>query len=273
MKKLFEVFLKGAAFFIIWAVGISVLFPGDQIENPAVWRFFAELIPLLVIIITTFIFVLIEKRRIQIPFRKQPAFNIGLGFLTGLAWIGMSAGILYLTGTLKIMGMNRIPYLGLWIASVFLNALMQELLVRGYLYQLIKKKYQTLAAAVITTVLFTALHGGALEAGIIPVCNVVTMSLFMTVVLEYTQSLLAPVLIHFIWNAAGAVILNGVVLAQDYPHLLNTEFAGNQLLSGGVNQIEGSIIVLVLNILFTILFFTFIIKKGKSVASGGKDSI
>ena len=49
---------------------------------------------------------------------------------------------------------------------------MQELLVRGYLYQMIKTKHNIIAATIVSTALFTFMHGGAFEAGIIPVLNV-----------------------------------------------------------------------------------------------------
>lgn len=81
--------------------------------------------------------------------------------------------------------------------SAFLNTIMQEMLVRGYLYQMIKSKYNIVAAVIVSTGLFTFAHGGAFEAGILPVLNVITMSLFMTAVLEYTDSLIAPIIIHF----------------------------------------------------------------------------
>ncbi|MDF2872604.1 MAG: amino terminal protease family [Anaerocolumna sp.] len=75
----------------------------------------------------------------------------------------------------------------------------------------------------------------------------------MTAVLEHTESLLAPIIIHFIWNAVGAIILGGVSLADDYPSLINTTLSGNQLISGGIYKMEGSIVVLILNIVFTYL--------------------
>lgn len=52
-------------------------------------------------------------------------------------------------------------------------------------------------AVIVSTGLFTFAHGGAFEAGILPVLNVITMSLFVTAVLEYTDSLIAPIVIHF----------------------------------------------------------------------------
>ena len=87
--------------------------------------------------------------------------------------------------------------LWLWLFSAFINSVMQEVLVRGYLYQMIKNNYNIVVAVLISTGLFTFAHGGAFEAGILPVLNVITMSLFVTAVLEYTESLVAPIVIHF----------------------------------------------------------------------------
>ena len=87
--------------------------------------------------------------------------------------------------------------LWLWLFAAFLNTVMQEMLVRGYLYQMIKSNSNIAAAIIVSTGLFTFAHGGAFEAGILPVLNVITMSLFMTAVLEYTGSLIAPIVIHF----------------------------------------------------------------------------
>ena len=51
----------------------------------------------------------------------------------------------------------------------------------------------------------------------------------MTAVLEYTESLIAPIVIHFLWNGVGAIILGGVSLAEDYPHMFNMVISGNSI--------------------------------------------
>ena len=141
----------------------------------------------------------------------------------------------------------------IWIFSAFINVVMQELLVRGYLYQMLKYRHNTIVATIVTTALFTFMHGGAFEAGLIPVLNVVTMRLLMTVVLEYTESIIAPVIMHAIWNCVGAIIIGCVSLADDYPHLLNISLNGSNILSGGSCKIEGSVVVLIINILLICL--------------------
>lgn len=129
-------------------------------------------------------------------------------------------------------------------------------------YHLIKSNYNIIIATCISSALFVLLHGGAFETGLIPVLNVLTMSLLMTVVLEYTKSLLAPIIMHFLWNSIGAIVLGGVSLAEDYPHVFTCIFTGNPLLSGGIYKIEGSIVVLFLNIMLISVFIILLKKKG-----------
>ncbi len=277
MKKLLIMTGKTLIFFVGWAL-LASLSPIPNLSNGAVWRFWAELIPFLSIVGLTIIFWLFEKRKIKLHIVSSPLKNSAIGIVAGIIWIGMVTLILISFGTMRIVEHNIVFMLWLWIFSVFINTIMQELLVRGYLYQMLKTNYNVFVATIITTALFTFMHGGAFEAGIIPVMNVLTMSLLMTIVLEYTQSLIAPIMMHFIWNCVGAIILGGVSLADDYPNLFVTEFTGNVLLSGGTPKMEGSIVVLILNIVL-ILGFAFLLKKrqryshllGDSTASRGRE--
>lgn len=211
-------------------------------------------IPLLSVIAITLIFWLADQKKIRLHLTGKPVYNIILGGVTGTIWLGASVGILSILGVVQIEGKNQIAMLWLWLLAAFLNTVMQEMLVRGYLYQMIKSNSNIAAAIIVSTGLFTFAHGGAFEAGILPVLNVITMSLFMTAVLEYTGSLIAPIVIHFLWNGVGAIILGGVSLAEDYPHLFDMTIHGNPILSGGSCKIEGSIIVLFMNLAFLIGF-------------------
>ena len=262
MKKLVLVSLKTIIFFVGWAICVSVI-PIPDIESAVVWRFWAELIPFLSIVGITIIFWLIEKRKIRLHLAGKPIYNIILGCITGAIWLGASIGILSLIGVIHIDGRNQISMLWLWLVSALINTVMQEMLVRGYLYQMLKSNCNIGIAVIVSTGLFTFAHGGAFEAGILPVLNVITMSLFVTAVLEYTESLIAPIVIHFLWNGIGAIILGGVSLAEDYPHLFNMVISGNSILSGGSCKIEGSIIVLLMNLIFMVGFIMANKKKGK----------
>lgn len=259
MKKAAITTIKFIIFFIGWAICASIL--DIPFNNPALWRFGAELIPLLSIILFSFIFWLLERQQITIAPMEEPAKNLCLGIGIGLIWLGFAIGTLYIIGIISFTDTHSIDSLWLWTLSCLLNVIMQELLVRGYLFQLIKKKYNVILSTIITTTLFTLCHGGALEAGVIPVLNIVTMSIFMTLLLEYYQSIIVPIMIHFVWNYFGAIIFNSVTLADDYPSLFEAIYNGSQLLSGGTYKLEGSIVVLVLNCFLIVVYAIRLLKQ------------
>ena len=253
MKKLLITILKIVVFFIGWAVLSGIIdVPND---NPAIWRFFAELIPLTVMILFTMVFWLIEKKTVNIPIKENSSKGTLAGIAIGIIWIGTASSILIFSKQLEITGKNEVSFLWLWILSAFLNVIMQELLVRGYIYQLLKERYNRPAAVIVATAIFTFMHGGAFEAGVIPVINVVTMCLFTMALYESEKTILAPIMAHSIWNIVGALILGGVSLADDYPSVLTMTASANKILSGGEYKIEASIVVTVLNVILMGIFY------------------
>lgn len=264
MKKFLIIILKIIIFFIGWAICAG--FGNIPSNNPAIWRLGAEAFPLVYLCIFSFIFWLIERKRIIIISFKKPILNVFIGIGIGIAWIGVTVIIMYLIGTLFFSGSNRIEYLSVWLFACFLNVIMQELLVRGYIYQLIKSEYNIVISIIVTTILFTVMHGGAFETGIVAVLNVITMSVFMSLILEYTGSLVAPILVHTFWNSIGSIILGGVSLADDYPHLMNLVFSDSKLVSGGNCKMEGSIVVLIMNVIFIIYFYILLKRKNTYAA-------
>ena len=253
MKKFFKITFKIIIFFIGWAVLSGIV---DVPSNtPAVWRFFAELIPLVFMLIFTIVFMLFENMSTKILFNENIAKGILTGTIVGFLWIGIPSTILIFSKQLIVAEKNTISFILLWITSAFINVVMQELLVRGYIYQLLKKDYNIFVAVLVSTVLFTAMHLGAFEAGFIPVVNVITMCLFTTMLYETERTLFAPIMAHAVWNIIGAIFLGCVNLAEDYPHMFTLISSQNILLSGGEYKIEASIIVTIINIVLTALFF------------------
>ncbi|OZI10486.1 CPBP family intramembrane metalloprotease [Bacillaceae bacterium SAS-127] len=261
-EKLISTILKTVIFFIGWAILISFT-PDIQTHNQAFLRLWWEFSPLVVVVLLSVIFVfVVEKGKVKIPLASRIFKNSLIGIVLGILWLGSVVAVLLLTKTMNIQSQNDIDYIWIWILASLFNVVMQEFLVRGYLYQLWKQKYNRILATVLTTILFTAMHGGAFEAGIIPVLNIVLMSIFITLLLEYTGTIVAPIIVHFIWNTIGAIILGGVSLAGDYPNLINSTFLGDSLISGGVYRIEGSIVVLIVNLI--LITYLLILSKRMS---------
>ena len=259
LKKIGITILKSIGFFLGWSILVSLL-PLSSSKEQAIWRLWAEITPLLAIAAFTLIFWIAEKKNVKLHLFDNPVKGMVLGIIAGIVWLAIPVLVMYAAKIIHVDGTNLIHLFPVWVLAVFLNTIMQELLVRGYLYQMLKQKHNIFVATIVTTILFTALHGGAFEAGIIPVLNVLTMSLLMIVVLEYSGSIIAPIIMHFLWNGIGALVLGGVSLADDYPNLFVMTFTGSDILSGGNCKIEGSIIVLIVNVIL-IAFFIFMQKK------------
>lgn len=253
MKKAIITVIKILIFFIGWAILSGIIeIPSD---DPAIWRLWAEIIPFIVISVFTLIFLIIEKGEVKIPVIKNICKGAVIGVIVGILWLGLSSVLLFASHHLVLSSeKNSIQKIGIWILAAFINVIMQELLVRGYIYQLLKTKYNLTTAVIVTTLLFTLMHGGAFEAGIIPVINVVTMYLFTTALYESEKTIAAPIMAHSVWNIIGSVMLGEVSLADDYPNIYSVSASDNIILSGGEYKIEASIVVTVINIMLMALF-------------------
>lgn len=260
MNKVLKSILKSLIFFVTW-IALSILIPIPDSLDDAKWRFVAELISFVSIIIITYIFYRIEDRNIIVFPYKSSFKEYIVAILAGFIWFFLPFCLLKTFGYLEITSKNSINVLTLWIFSAFINTIMQELLARGYIYQLIKREYNLWTASVVTTLIFTLMHGGAFETGPIAVINVITMSLLMTIILEYSNSLVIPIIMHFIWNCFGGIIFGTVSLADDYPHLYNIKITGNQLISGGSFKMEGSIFVFIINMIMIMIVYYLYKKK------------
>lgn len=261
MKKFCLSLLRFFVFFLVWALIIGLL--GDMIpsiSNPAVQRFVDELMPLLVLMIVTFAFSsLLDKNKYKtVIFGKLPK-NIFWGIGIGILWFGIAFLVQYLGGWAIVQFDSSIPFLFIYILALLVNTCMQEFLVRGYLFNMLEKRHNKIVATIFTTALFTFLHGGAFEAGVIAVANVITMSIFVTFLMFYTESLLTPILVHFLWNFLGGVIFNSVSLP--YPSIFSVLPVGNILFSGGEYKLENSVITLVINSILVGVFFLCYSKK------------
>lgn len=259
--------LKAVAFLIICTASLSIMaIPAVDKQfflndNDMLLRLWRELIPMLCVLFVTGVFVLVvEKKSLNVSIAKKPVRNITFGLVVGCTWVGVSLFSLVFMGRITFDGKSNITYIWVWFVMIMFNVIMQEYLIRGYLFSLIKRDFNTAISIIITTIIFTAMHGVAFEAGIITVLNIITMSVFASLLLIYSGSLLAPIIVHFLWYGIGGIVFGVVSLAGDYPSIWNSLITGNDLISGSFAKLDGSIIMLFVNILL-IIFMSILIKR------------
>jgi membrane protease YdiL (CAAX protease family) len=242
----------------------------------------SEFVPFLVVLFITWIMSKIERR---------PNSVYGLGgrgtfpqyFLAGLGWgitcLSLLIVTLWKSGLLVIdnrllYGSDIFRYGTIWLLGFFLVGLLEEYLTRGYLqytltrglsciYELaLKSRYSKVlgfwTAAAIFSILFGLGHGSNPGESPIGLLSAGLASMVFCFSLWRTGSLWWAIGFHTSWDW-GQSFLYGVAdsgtMVQH--HLLATHPVGKPIWSGGVTGPEGSIfIVAVLALATLIIFFT-----------------
>jgi len=248
----------------------------DAMSAPP-FLFIGESIEFLAVLLVTWIMSRIERRPISVyglaDSRKLRHF------LAGLAWGVTCLSLLILTlwkaGLLAIdsrllFGSNALRYGAIWLLCFLLVGLFEEYLTRGYLqytltrglagfYRSIFKTRHSTAlgfwtSALIFSILFGLGHGknpgespiGLLSAGLI--------ALVLCLSLWRTGSLWWAIGFHASWDWGQSFVYgvadSGLMIQH---HLLATHPLGKPLLSGGTTGPEGSIFILAILVLITVI--------------------
>lgn len=243
--------------------------------------FIAELLPFLAVLLVTWILSKIEHRPISVyglgGVRKLQHFLAGLGW--GVTCLSLLVLTLWKTGLLVIESRrlfgSRVWFFGaLWLFGFLLVGLLEEYLTRGYLQYTLTRglagfyrwAFQTRhdaalgfwTAAVFFSILFGLVHGknpgespiGLLSAG----CGAMVFCLS----LWRTGSLWWAVGFHTSWDWAQSFLYGVADSGTMVQHrLLATHPVGKPILSGGATGPEGSIFILAILALMTlIILFT-----------------
>jgi uncharacterized protein len=270
-KNIWTTVWKIALFLIIWGVTLSpLLVPFMRVFNkyfsPEWSRLIIEIIPFITILLSCLIMTkLIEKRNFYtLGFQRERLINnILIGVLIGLFWIIISLSSQYVFGTIGKGAQNTIP-LGAFIIygiAILINASLQEILCRGYIFQVIESNFNALTAIIITSVLFSGLHVGAIKAGIIPSLNVFGAGLVFAIAYYKSRNLWMPIAIHFIWNFSTSSILYKPI--TEYKGLELFQLKGSKLLAGVENGVETTILT-TFTIIVVIVLELLLIKPKKA---------
>ena len=271
LKTTWTIIWKIVLFLILWGLfQAPLLIPFMKFFNrffPPEWsRLIIEIIPFISLLFACLIMTkFVEKRNFStLGFQSERIiYDISIGFLTGLFWIAISFVCQYIFGTIFKGAQNTIQ------ASVFIiygialliNASLQEILFRSYIFQSIENNFNVLSAIIITSVLFLGSHIGAVKSGIIPSLNVFGAGLVFAIAYYKTKTLWMPITIHFIWNFLVSSILYKPI--PDYKGLELFQLKGSNLLAGGENGVQTTILT-TFTIIIVIMLELLIIKPQKT---------
>jgi membrane protease YdiL (CAAX protease family) len=243
--------------------------------------YLGETVPFIGALLITWIMSKIERRPNSVygfgGERKLPNFFAGLGW--GVLCLSLLVFTLWKTGHLVIdsrllFGGEAFRYGVLWLVGFLLVGFLEEYLTRGYLlytltrglaaiYERVFKTRHGVAlgfwtAAVIFSFLFGLVHGQNADESPIGLLTAGLAAMVFCLSIWRTGSLWWAIGFHASWDWAQSYLYgvadSGLMVEH---HLLATHPVGKPLLSGGATGPEGSIFVLaVLTLITLIILFT-----------------
>lgn len=259
MKRILVTILGVMGIFLTWGIGIPLIFsfanePTFVPDDPAWLRLWWEVAPFILTAILTII--VARLLRAELPWHRRAPRSFVFGIAVGTLWIGTAMGVLLALGAISLTGPTPVAGASIYLASIALNAAMQELLVHGLLWVFIASRHGKRAALIATTIVFTAMHPGAFEAGWIAVANVVLAGLLFGYLTGWRGGLPAAIGAHISWNVIGGFILGAVILGDD--NSWYSTLSNHGVLGGAQGQgIEGGLVVLVTTLTMLLLVTVF----------------
>jgi hypothetical protein len=142
----------------------------------------------------------------------------------------------------KSMSLEAVLWFGLVFPVFLAAASLEELLVRGFLFQAIEHNLGPAAAVAITSVVFGVMHLGNENVTIFSTANTVLAGVWLGVAYLKTRSLWLAIGLHYSWNLTMGFVFGLPVSGEDLFQrlsLLASESGSRDWLSGGGYGPEG----------------------------------
>ena len=199
----------------------------------------------------------------DLPFPKLAA-DTGKGFLIGILYFVVVAGVMWLCGIYKVTGTGTDqPEMVISAFFMFFGVgVAEEIMFRGVLFRWIDEKWGFPIALAVSALLFGIMHLGqpnatwwssaaiAIEAG-----------LLLGAAYKWSGTLWLPIGIHWAWNFCQGNVFGFPVSGSDAGvSLIQSAVEGPELLTGGLFGAEASIISVILGLLLSLWFILKIVK-------------
>ena len=222
------------------------------------------LIPLFLV---TWLFRKFFDRRTFLSLGLSPKHR-GPDFIFGL----VVAAALYIIGSLVLALTGNISFsrLGISIQTLILNfvmfitvAIMEELMVRGYILNNLLSVMDKYLALFISAIIFAAMH--SLNSGLtwLAMVNLFLAGVLLGSTYIFTKNLTFAFSLHLFWNFIQGPVLGYHVSGNVTESYLSATPVGSTLMSGGGFGFEGSLVCTVLSLALSLILILYYEKKSK----------
>jgi len=194
------------------------------------------------------------------------------GFGLGLLMNSLVVGIMAILGSVEITAesanltdINTVGIVILFLFGFVVQGAGEEILARGWMFQVIGARYKPWLGVLITVIFFSAVHLG--NSGVNPasVVNLLLVAILLCLFVVNDGSLWTACAWHSAWNwIMGNVYGLSVSGTKEKVSLFNLNTTGNELISGGGFGPEGSLVTTFVLLLAIIWIGIKIIKTPSS---------
>lgn len=183
--------------------------------------------------------------------------NLGIGIVWAIGILTIAFLSVWLGGGILILGTQKLGIALLGYLSFFLLvAIVEEVICRGYLLQMVTDHLNYKAGIAISALVFTLAHLGNDHFTWIAFCNLSLGGVLMSLLYLKYHSLYVPIGFHWLWNYFQGNILGFGVSGTDVLGVLQIENKGPDWLSGSYFGLEGSLITCLLLALAILYLWT-----------------
>lgn len=187
--------------------------------------------------------------------------DIGLGVLVGLVTMAMGFLTLVFFEQIKFASTYFSGYeLALTGLLFLLVAVMEEMLLRGYILRTLMNSFHKMVALIISASLFSFMHAANPNVNWISFLNLFLSGIILGLPYLYTRNLWFSISLHFSWNFFQS-LFGFKVSGRDSYSLIEIDFIKNSAISGGEFGFEGSMLSVVFQVILICMMIVFFKRK------------
>lgn len=205
-----------------------------------------------------------NKTMSELGFRFSGRFgDIMMGFVVAFLIISIGFYLLYQLHVLKIVKVHFYQKEFIFNIILFLMvAISEELMMRGYILgRLLRTKLNKYWALIISAAIFSIMHAMNSNISFLPLFSIFLAGILLGATYIYTHNLAYPISLHFFWNFIQGPVLGYNVSGMSTHTVFEIKEKGSTFLAGGKFGFEGSVVCIVLVLIF--IGFTFWIMENK----------
>jgi membrane protease YdiL (CAAX protease family) len=216
---------------------------------------------------------LVERRPVA-ELSRPAASPMLRGVLLGSALFGVVIGVIAIFGGYRVTGLGSLWGMLATLGTMAAVSTVEEILFRGIVFRLIEEIGGTVAALVVSGLLFGVLHlvnPGATVWGALAIA--IEAGLMLGAAYAATRSLWWVIGIHLGWNFAEAGLFGTVVSGAGHgpDGLLAATLPGPAALTGGAFGPEASVVAIVVCAVPTVLFLRAARERGRLIGRRRSD--